>query len=475
MQLRSSRVLMTLLGAGAALILLLATNSLAQTPQVFTRAEVEQWLNKYRDARPDFKPGDVISGGDIEKLRPFVPPGYFEQMKFPEMRVEVIAPRNHTPRRDYMACTEKYQTQVKLNSDGTLSNYVCGQPFANSALRVEDPQSGFRAVHNFDYRWQNFGQVVMNCLYVWERFGGSHAGEIPAVESPPENWTAGIAFTTRMPKDTSELFGGGGVFERSASGFYQRMYFSHLAQLADQGGLFGVPDAKTFLWKEFNGLFSPFDMRGTVVIDYRYADPNRADDAWAYDPKLRRVRRISVEVKADSVAGTEQNYEDFYTFAGRSTRWNFKFLGWKDVLCVHDSKHDYSHTYGPNGFIPSDAWSVRRFAVIERIPKEPRHPYSSAVMFWDAENWHPWMMLAFDRDLKLRKISIFQMRWTEDFKAWAEINHGVESNAPIGVHVLDLEKERATVFTNLGAGFPTAAVDRVQRLFDISKLEEEHR
>ena len=75
MQLRSSRVLMTLLGAGAALTLLLATNSLAQTPQVFTRADVAQWLNKYRDAKPDFKPGDVISGGDIEKLRPFVPPG----------------------------------------------------------------------------------------------------------------------------------------------------------------------------------------------------------------------------------------------------------------------------------------------------------------------------------------------------------------------------------------------------------------
>jgi len=56
---------MTFVGAGAALILLLATNSLAQTPQVFTRAEVEQWLNKYRDAKPDFKPGDVISGGDL--------------------------------------------------------------------------------------------------------------------------------------------------------------------------------------------------------------------------------------------------------------------------------------------------------------------------------------------------------------------------------------------------------------------------
>jgi len=467
---------MTLLSAGCAAILLVAAKALAQAPpRTISRADVEQWLNKYRDAKPEFKPGDVIGPGDLEKVRAFMPPGYFEQLKFPEFRVEIIAPRNHTPRQDYMACTEKYQAQVKLAGDGTLLNYVCGQPFANSTIREEDLQSGARAVQNFDYRWQNYGQVVMDSIYLWERFGGSHAGQIPIPEAPPEDWTNGIAFTTKFSKDVSGEFGGGGVFERTASGFYERMYFSHLAQLADRGGLFDVPDAKTFFWKEFDGLFSPFDLRGTVVIDYRYADQNRADDAWAYDPKLRRVRRISVEVKADSVAGTEQNYEDFYTFSGRSVRWNFKFLGWKDLLCVLDSKYDAPHLYGPNGFVPDDVWSVRRFAVVERIPKEPRHPYSSVVMFWDAQNWHPWMMLAFDRERKLLKISMFQQHWTEDFKDWAEINHGVESTVPTGVYVLDLLKERATLFSNVGSGYPTATVERVKRLYNISELEQEHR
>jgi len=463
------------MSTSCAALLLFATRALAQTPRPISRDDVTQWLDKYREAKPQFKPGDVIGAGEVEKLRPFMLPGYFEQLNFPELHMEIIAPRTHTPRKDYMACTEKFQGQVRLDGDGTLSNYVCGQPFANGAISISDPQSGVRAVHNFDYRWQNFGQVVMDCIYIWEHFGGSHASEMPTAEAPPEDWTQGISFTTKFPKDVSQQFGGGGVFERWASGFYERMYFSHLAQLADQGGLFDVPDAKTFLWKEFNGLFSPFDLRGSVVIDYRYSDPNHADDAWAYDPKLRRVRRISVEVKADSVAGTEQNYEDFYTFAGRSARWHFKFLGWKDLLCVLDSKHDSPHMYGPNGFIPNDVWSLRRFAVVERIPKEPRHPYSSAVMFWDAENWHPWMMLAFDREQKLWKVSMFQQRWTEDFKDWAEVNRGVESTVPIGVYVLDLQNQRATVFTNFGSSYPTVTVDRVKRLYDISKLEEVHR
>jgi len=32
------------------------------------------------------------------------------------MRMEIIATRNHTPRKDYMDCTEKYQAQVRIDS-----------------------------------------------------------------------------------------------------------------------------------------------------------------------------------------------------------------------------------------------------------------------------------------------------------------------------------------------------------------------
>jgi len=458
------------------LIGLLSIQASAQAPPVRTRADLGQWLRQYSDAKPDFKPGDVITGAQIEKLRPFVPPGYLDQMNFPELRVEIIPTRSHAPRADYQACTEKYQSQVKLNADGSIANYTCGQPFADSSISVNDPQSGFKAVQNLEYRWQNYGQMILNTYYIWQRFGGSHAGaQLTQLDFPPENWISGMTFTTKMPSDVGQFFGGGGTIQRIVNAFYHRIYLNHLAQLSDQGFALQVGDAKDFIWKEFNGLFSPFDVRGTVIIDYRYSNPNRADDAWVYDPKLRRVRRITVEVKSDSVAGTDQTYEDFYTFSGRPVRWNFKFLGWKDALCVHDSKYDYAHCYGPNGLVPNDVWSLRRFAVVERIPKEPHHPYSSAVMLWDAENWQPWMMLAFGPDKNLLKISVFQQRWSEDFKDWAEINHGVQVTTPIGIQVLDLKKQQATVFYDFGSGFPTVSAEHVRQLYDISKLEEAHR
>ena len=54
-----------------------------------------------------------------------------------------------------------------------------------------------------------------------------------------------------------------------------------------------------------------------------------------------------------------------------------------------DSKYDYPRYFGPNGIVPDDVWSIRRFAVVERTPKEQHHPYSSVVMLWDTEDWHP--------------------------------------------------------------------------------------
>ena len=53
----------------------------AQTPQkVYTRADYTDWLTKYANAKPDFKVGDVLTAKDIERMRPFVIPGYLDYL-----------------------------------------------------------------------------------------------------------------------------------------------------------------------------------------------------------------------------------------------------------------------------------------------------------------------------------------------------------------------------------------------------------
>jgi len=56
----------------------------------------------------------------------------------------------------------------------------------------------------------------------------------------------------------------------------------------------------------------------------------------------------------------------------------------------------YTYLYGPNGIIPNDTWTMRRFAVMERTSNSERHPYKSVVEDWDSQNYDAWLMEAFD-------------------------------------------------------------------------------
>jgi hypothetical protein len=184
-----------------------------------TRSDLDVWLHKYLDAKPTFKPGDVLTQKDIERIRPFVPPGYLEQLNFPEMRMEIAAPEDHTPRQDYMSCTEKYQRQVRLGPNGELENYVCGQPFSD-ALSPSDAMAGFKAAWNYEWRWQNFGLACYTLPWIWVRFGGSHS---PFDIEKDVSWDTGTDFKGALPDSSqvAQMFGGGGIIPtvaRSISG-----------------------------------------------------------------------------------------------------------------------------------------------------------------------------------------------------------------------------------------------------------------
>jgi len=447
----------------------------AQDVKTYTRATFDEWLQKYKDTKPDFKPGDVLTAKDMERMRPFIPPGYLEQLSFPEFQAKIIPAADHRPRKDYVECSEKYQNQTKLNADGSMANYVCGQPFPNSDLKVGDPQSGIKAAWNFEFRWQNFGFFCVPPA-TWDRFGGTHV--IPTWEPPPLDWLEGVlGFKWEAPSgdEMKMIYGGGGNFQRSLFCLYRKLIHSHLPMFAPTHNI-PAPDAATYEWKEFTGFFGPFDIRGTAFIIYRYNDPFRADDAWAYIPNLRRVRRISAEVKSDSLLGTDHTLEDFYGFAGRPLEWKWKFLGMKDALCVMDSAHDYTYLYGPNGIVPNDSWSVRHFVVMERISKDPRHPYSSVVDFWDPEIWDTFWMQSWDRKGKLWKTWEFQKEWTEDFKVpyLAAINNGVRTSNFQSVQVLDTQNDRGTIWITPG-GYPNVDMGKATALYDINKLEQIHR
>lgn len=449
-------------------------------PTTYTRESFTQWLNASKDAKPDFKPGDVLTHADLERIRPFLFPGYFEQyQKWADVQFEIVETNHVTPHQLVLDCNEQYQDQVSLAEDGALQNYVCGYPFANEDIKEGDPQAGMRVAWNYDKRWYWRGYFVNNALTTWLRFGGEHTS--PEPEQPPEGWR-GEEYPIKPEDwqyDTEKIYGGGGRFERSLGTFYHRAYYSHLPMYPESNyQLPNVADAGEVYWKEFTGFFSPYDVRGTAFIVARYDDPRRGDDGWAYVPSLRRVRRISAEVKSDSLMGTEHTLEDFYGFSGRPLEWNWSFLGWKDMVAVHiKTKWDDDGVRygGPDGWLNDDVWQVRRMAIVERLPKDPRHPYSSAIQVIDAETWETWLHIAFDRKGKLWKVWQWGYAWSDDAKRYTDMNHGRSAVHWKNVDTVDIQNGRGNLWREYGGGLPDFSVDFISRLYDLNRLTELHR
>ena len=217
--------------------LLCVRPAMAQDVKSYTRATFDQWLAKYKDAKPDFKVGDVLTAKDLERMRPFIFPGYLEQLNFPEFKAPIAAPVDHTPRQDYMACTEKYQSQVKLLPDHTVGNYVCGQPFPNRLH--QRGRCGRRLEGGLELRVSvaEIWLLVHGPCHLgplWRHARYSYMG--PASERlAGQRGLDGVRCPAKIPSaDVMKLmYGGGGNFQRTLDAFYAQSLLYPSRELAE--------------------------------------------------------------------------------------------------------------------------------------------------------------------------------------------------------------------------------------------------
>ena len=420
-----------------------------------TQETVLRWVETFRSATPEFQPGETLKLDDLEKVQPFLPPGYFEEYDFPDVEFVITQTGDYPPHPAYREATEKFAGQTRLAADGALENYTAGQPFPNASLDTQDPESGIKAAWNFNFRWQHYGQRVNRYAYLLVRGSGTHG---PIVDLPE-----GI------------IRGRGGQIERVLWQRYQRVYFTHLAILPTNNYTFPAPEAEQFEFKDYSEFLAPYEQRGQRTVIQRPADPRLADQAWSYSPSLRRVRRFSAEERADSFAGTDATLDDFYGFSGHPLDYNWTFHGWKEVLHVMNSRYQYPHYYGPNGWLPYDRRELRRCAVVEMVPKDPRHPYSSKLLFWDAQTYRTAIALAFDRDGKLWKIWQPQNSWSEDTVEKPNPDQGLFVARYEGVTTIDVQNRRATLYITFEMDYPAVTPVDIEGLFDLNKLTEGRR
>jgi hypothetical protein len=422
-------------------------------------------------ATADVMPGDTITAANKEKARGVVPDELFPFVidGFDDLEMKVVPTRDYPVQPAYREATVKYACQATLDEDGIIQNYTAGQPFPYSEwakaatnhacdLSPDDPQFSLKLAWNINYRWQ----------------GGS------GLNLP--HW--GFSNMRNRGKETWRI----------AQGEYRRTYFSHRADLLP--ATHQLEEGTDVEWAEFFDVKTPFDLRGTMFLLYRYTT-NKEDDTWAYIPALRRVRRIAATQKSDSLLGTEFTLEDFYIFAGYVADHQWEFMGESPKLGVMNSKRTcfpsiiseeealketgmtrlgddnewFECSFGPYGALAFDGetWEKRTAFQIDDVPRQKGHPYSRKKIWYDKETLMPLYSIMYDRAGKPYRIINSIFKWSEDTPIPA--NKGRNSLNYSHIMVVNVQNENSHVGQFDNANAVKFSVADSKKYYDTTKLK----
>ena len=284
----------------------------------------------------------------IEEIKDLLPEPNYELYSNPEIwgtiRInetpwEAVKPRGVMWEK-FMAQSEKNKKVCYIDEDSWLRGYKYGIPFPE--LDEKDPQIAVKLMWNFLKKYQDNDREVPMDICGKDRRG---------YERHNLFLNRRIQMRGRVRDD------------------------SHT-----QDGLY-YPNLKNFELVYTCPYVSPYNLRGTIVLYYRYNDPSQADDLWIYIPSIRRVRRMSTAQTQDRVpGGLDWTWDNAEGFEGNVTKFNCTYLGRKEMLvpvCAH------SHAYwDPTSWLNSpDQYYQRRLCYgVKCTYKEP-------VNMTDIEVW----------------------------------------------------------------------------------------
>jgi len=423
-------------------------------------------------ARADVSPGDVISAANKEKVRGLVPAEFYTYAieNFPDLQMNIVESKAYPVHPKYVQATVQFACQASLDANGRLLNYTAGQPFPYSEwakaatdhkcdLTPDDPQFALKLAWDVNYRWQ--GGSGFNIPH-WGFSNMRNAGR--------EEW-------------------------RLSQGEYRRTYFSARADLLPETT--ELEKGTNVEWAEFFDVKSPFDLRGTMFLLYRYRD-NKEDDTWAYIPALRRVRRIAATQKSDSLLGTEFTLEDFYLFSGYVWDHSWEYKGEQVMLSVPDSARTcfpkdsgaisargmvrlgteqewHGCRFDPYGSLPmvGESWQKRMAFELDDIPKQQGHPYSRKKIWYDKETMSPGLAVAYDRAGKPYKLIGGVGRWSES--SGIPENAGRDVLLGSAVMIVNLQSGASNLGQFDGMNAMEFGVAESKKYYDTTKLKVEGR
>jgi len=341
---------------------------------------------------PSFKPGDVITFDQLDKLKPFLPEAFWNNRDFffyEGMKLEIAPTGDYGTPPEYDAATAKFKGQPRIGPDNSLENYTAGLPFDPDQIDCKgDPQAGVKWMWNFDNQWDGDGSRASFFYSYWDR-----GEQLPLYY---EGTAKTIELSSRVEKEYLDT---------------------------NNGDLFRGEKRKNAFGVQVD---APFDARGIMLMSYRYKSSDlprseaKNDDTWVYVPTLRRVRRISTAQRTDAVSGTDFTFDDLRSFAGIVPQYEWQCLADTKMLAPMNTKvkaypYEKDHNFGPYGLsFADDRWELRDVVVIRFIPKNSDHPYHHKDIYIDKQTLTALYSFAYDSKEELWKIIWHNKRWSED-------------------------------------------------------------
>lgn len=324
-----------------------------------------------RSIHAQVRPGDIISRDNAAKVSALLSPGNMFLVKqgmqlniVPASRIEWPPP--------FREATEKYSAQVTLARDGTLQNYVAGQPFP--LLDPDDPEVATKVIWNFSFRP-----------------GFTDDFDIRDVET--DSYVAGQ--TSSEPIDRIRI---------GHLAFYSNMGRTEVNPLPTDPD-FLVSNGIRYRFAAYPFL-EPTEMRGYGIVRLRYWSPNLPDNVWDYSSYGRHKHRLKDTILSDaaprqtrSTYGSTIDSDSWFGFGAKTEYYDYKFLGIRPMLACMNAANVPAKPCPFDGgrTICPENWEMRNLYVIDATPKpmtwlqrlgSDPPVISRRVIYIDSETWN---------------------------------------------------------------------------------------
>ena len=369
--------------------------------------------------------GKKIDKTNIDQVSEYIPESFVHVYKNPEKWGAPIdnsyfmikAYKQFVDTKGMIDATKKYSPLVKMNADGWIENYadLAGVPFPA-------PKTGQELAWNFDFNthgdsnhYKNAGPVIT-------------PGQSVERSTQTERWE--LYYIHRV--DVQPL----PKYEKNKKGIHRGM---------------------------FQHMFKPPESNNTRFFNLRYIDPEASDDGYMYYAPFRRIRRISVGQRTDTIDGSDFIYDDEYGWDGHIQRNTYKLIGRKDLLCSR--RTDVTKFERISGqAVPSNIVRERiNTYVVEIKSKDPNYIYSKRVWYLDPETYLVTWTEIYDDLGKFWKG--FEVLNTE-----FPTKQGGTKILPSGYITIDFQRTHAA---NLLVSYIEVGQEKVdKRMFSISNLQK---